>query len=158
MALFPTNAAQVQAFAGALYGVQVGSATMTQVNSDIAAAGGLTNALNAYYTASFGNLATATVAASLVANIGISAANAAEATAYVTGVLNGTAANARGAAIMNILNLLSSLTADANFGADAAAWNAKVEAAVAYTGATNVAIGSTVSTGTAFTLTTGVDV
>ncbi len=156
MALFPTNAAQVQAFAGALYGVQVGSTTMTQVNSDISAAGGLTNALNAYYTASFGNVATATVASSLVANLGISAANAAEATAYVTGVLNSTAANARGAAVMNILNLLSSLTADAKFGADAAAWNTKVETAIAYTGSTNVAIGSVVSA-TAFTLTTGFD-
>jgi hypothetical protein len=157
MALFPTNAAQVQAFAGALYGVQVGSTTMTQVNSDIAAAGGLTNALNAYYTASFGNVATATVAASLVANIGISAANAEAATAYVAGVLNGTAANARGAAIMNILNLLSSLTADATYGADAAAWNTKVETAVAYTGSSNVTMGSTVSQGSTFVLTTGVD-
>jgi hypothetical protein len=157
MALFPTNAAQVQAFAGALYGVQVGSTTMTQVNSDISAAGGLTNALNAYYTASFGNVATATVAASLVANIGISAANAEAATAYVTGVLNSTAANARGAAVMNILNLLSSLTADATFGAEAAAWNTKVETAVAYTGSSNVTMGSTVSQGSTFVLTTGVD-
>jgi S-layer protein len=157
MALFPTNAAQVQAFAGALYGVQVGTSTMTQVNSDINAAGGLNNALNAYYTASFGSVTTATVAASLVANIGISAANAAAATAYVTGVLNSTAANARGAAIMNILNQLAGLTADATFGADAAAWNTKVESAVAYAGASNVAFGSTVSQGSVFALTIGVD-
>ena len=105
MAFLPTNATSVQAFAGALYGLQIGSATMTQVNSDITAAGGLNNALNAYYSASFGNTATATVAANLVANIGISAANSAAAVSYVTGVLNATAANARGAAVMNILNL-----------------------------------------------------
>jgi len=155
MALFPTNAAQVQAFAGALYGVQVGSTTMKQVEGDISAQGGLTNALNYYYTASFGNDPTAKVAASLVANIGISAANAAEATAYVTGVLNSTAANARGAAIMNILNLLSGLTADTKFGNDATAWNTKVETAVGYTGSSNVKMGTGVSAGSTFTLTAG---
>ena len=49
--VFPTNASQVQAFAGALFGVQVGSATMAQVNADILANGGLTATLNGYYSA-----------------------------------------------------------------------------------------------------------
>jgi len=49
------------------------------------------------------------------------------------------------------------LTADATYGAAATAWNTKVDSANAYTGAANVAIGSTVSQGTAFTLTTGVE-
>jgi len=49
------------------------------------------------------------------------------------------------------------LTADATYGAAATAWNTKVDSANAYTGAANVAIGSTVSQGTAFSLTTGVD-
>jgi len=156
MALFPTNSTQIQAFAGALYGQQIGSTTMTQVNSDITAAGGLNNALNAYYTASFGSATTASVAATIVANLGISAANSAAATSYVAGVLNSTAANARGAAVMNMLNLYAGLTADATFGADATAWSNKVSTAVAYTGSTNVAIGSVVSSGV-FNLTTGVD-
>ena len=69
--LFPTNAAQVQAFAGALYGVQVGSATMAQVTADITAAGGLNNALNAYYTASFGSAKVADVGDTVAANIGL---------------------------------------------------------------------------------------
>jgi len=155
MAFLPTNATSVQAFAGALYGLQIGTGTMTQVNNDITSFGGLNNALNAYYSASFGSTATATVAANLVANIGISAANSAAAVSYVTGVLNATAANARGAAVMNILNQLASLSSDATFGADATAWNTKVAAAVAYTGAADAASGSVVNQ--TFTLTTGVD-
>ena len=155
MAFLPTNATSVQAFAGALYGLQVGTATMAQVNNDITSFGGLNNALNAYYSASFGSTATATVAANLVANIGISAANSAAAVSYVTGVLNATAASARGAAVMNILNQLASLSSDATFGADATAWNTKVATAVAYTGAADAASGSVVNQ--TFTLTTGVD-
>ena len=155
MAFLPTNATSVQAFAGALYGLQVGTATMAQVNNDITSFGGLNNALNAYYGASFGSTATATVAASLVANIGISAANSAAAVSYVTGVLNATTANARGAAVMNILNQLASLTADATFGADATAWNTKVANSVAYTGSTDTAVGTVVNQ--TFTLTTASD-
>jgi len=155
MAFLPTNATSVQAFAGALYGLQIGTGTMTQVNNDITSFGGLNNALNAYYSASFGSTATATVAANLVANIGISAANSAAAVSYVTGVLNATAASARGAAVMNILNQLASLSSDATFGADATAWNTKVATAVAYTGAADAASGSVVNQ--TFTLTTGVD-
>ena len=155
MAFLPTNATSVQAFAGALYGLQVGSATMAQVNTDITSFGGLNNALNAYYSSSFGNTATATVAANMVANIGISAANSAAAVSYVTGVLNATAANARGAAVMNILNQLASLSSDATFGADATAWNTKVAAAVAYTGAADAAVGTVI--GQTFTLTTALE-
>lgn len=155
MAFLPTNATSVQAFAGALYGLQVGTATMAQVNNDITSFGGLNNALNAYYGASFGSTATATVAANLVANIGISAANSAAAVSYVTGVLNATAANARGAAVMNILNTLASLTADATYGADATAWNTKLANSVAYTGSADVAVGTVVAQ--TFLLTTSVD-
>jgi len=56
---------------------------------------------------------------------------------------------------MNILNQLASLSSDATFGADATAWNTKVANSVAYTGSTDVAVGTIVNQ--SFTLTTGVD-
>jgi Ca2+-binding RTX toxin-like protein len=159
MSLFPTNASQVQAFAGALYGVQVGTITMAQVNSDILANGGLAKTLNSYYTASFGSQSTATVAASVAANLGLTGDALASGTAYVLAQLNGTTPDARGALISSIVNLFSSLASDATFGAAATAWNAKVAAAVTYTGSTNVAIGTVVAPAAqVFKLTTGADI
>ncbi|PVE05174.1 hypothetical protein [Limnohabitans sp. Rim28] len=154
MSFFPTNANQVQAFAGAMYGTQIGSVTMAQVTSDIAAAGGLKNALNAYYSASFGSLPTATVAATVAANLGLTGAALTSGAAYITAQLNGVAAGARGALISDIVNLFGTLSADATFGAAATAWNTKVAAAVAYTGAANVAAGTVVAApASVFTLT-----
>jgi S-layer protein len=157
MAFLPTNASQVQQFAVALYGIQVGTSTMAQVNNDITNVGGLNKALNAYYTASFGSSTTAAVAATVAANLGLTGTAATDAAAYITAVLNGTAASARGEAILSVLNLFSTLTSNATFGTAATAWNTKVAAAVAYTGAADVALVAGVVTGTAFALTTGAD-
>jgi S-layer protein len=151
-----TNALKVQAFAGALYGLQVGTTTMAQVNADITS-GGFTNTMNSYYTSSFGGVENATVAASIAANLGLTGDALASGTAYITAQLNATAANSRGALISTILDQFAGLTADATFGAAAIAYNAKVDTALAYTGSANVAIGSTVSQGAVFTLTTGAD-
>ena len=152
---FPTNANQVQAFAGAMYGVQIGSVTMAQVNNDILAAGSLSSALNGYYTASFGSVATATVAATVTANLGLTGDALEEGTNYVTARLNAAAPNARGEVIAEILNLFAGMASDATFGAAATAWNTKVTAASVYTAAADVAIGTVVSTAKAFALTTG---
>jgi hypothetical protein len=151
-----TNALKVQAFAGALYGVQVGTTTMAQVNADITS-GGFTNTINSYYASSFGNVANATVAASVAANLGLTGSALTAGTAYVEAQLNAAAPGARGAVISNILDLFAGLASDATFGAAATAWNAKVDAANAYTGAANVAIGSTVGQGSSFTLSTNAD-
>lgn len=154
---FRTNALKVQAFAGAMYGIQVGTTTMAQINADITSAGGLANALNGYYTSSFGSVANATVATTVATNLGLTGDALTNGAAYITAQLNAAAPGARGAVISTILDLFAGLTADATYGAAATAWNTKVDSANAYTGAANVAIGSTVSQGTAFTLTTGVD-
>jgi len=154
---FRTNAVKIQAFAGALYGIQVGTATMAQVNADIASNGGLLNTLNGYYATAFGGVANATVAASVAANLGLTGDALASGTAYITAQLNAAAPAARGAVISSVLDQFAGLTADATFGAAATAWNTKVEAANAYTGATNAAMGATVGQGTAFTLTPGAD-
>jgi len=55
--------------------------------------------------------------------------------------------------------MFGTYTTDATFGAAATAWNTKVAAAVAYTGATNVAIGTVnaAGSGSIFQLTAGVD-
>jgi hypothetical protein len=154
---FRTNAVKIQAFAGALYGIQLGTTTMAQVNADITTNGGLLNTLNGYYATAFGSVANATVAASVAANLGLTGDALASGTAYITAQLNSAAPASRGAVISTILDQFAVLTADATFGAAATAWNTKVEAANAYTGATNAAVGSTVGQGTAFTLTPGAD-
>jgi len=160
MAFLPTNASQVQQFAVALYGIQVGTTTLAAVQSDIVAVGGLNNALNAYYAASFGSKTTAAVAASVAANLGLTGTALTDGTAYITAALNAAPSTARGAAIQSVLNLFASLPADnTTYGAAAAAWNTKVAAAVAYTGAADAAVtaGSTVAVGSTFNLTSGVD-
>jgi S-layer protein len=154
---FRTNAVKVQSFAGAMFGIQVGTTTMAQINADITSVGGLANALNGYYASSFGNATTASVAASVAANLGITGTPLAEAVTYITAQLNAAAPGARGAVISNLLDNFANGAADATYGAFVTAWNAKVESANAYTGTANVAIGSTVSQGTAFTLTAGID-
>jgi S-layer protein len=157
MAFLPTNASQVQQFAVALYGIQVGTATMAAVQSDITLVGGLNKALNAYYAVSFGSSTTASVAATVAANLGLTGTAATDAAAYITAVLNGTPANARGEAIQGVLSLFSTLTSNATFGTAATAWNNKVTNAVAYTGAGDVVAGSTQSAGTTFKLSAGID-
>ena len=138
--VFPTNASQVQAFAGALFGVQVGTAAMTQVNADILANGGLTATLNGYYSATFSS--TAAAATAVATNLGLTGAALTEGTAYVTAQLNAAAPNARGAVISNIANMFGTYSSDATFGAAATAWKTKVATAASYTGTDNVAIGS----------------
>ena len=156
--VFPTNASQVQGFAGALFGVQVGSASMAQVNADILANGGLIATLNGYYSAT--QSSTANAAKAVATNLGLTGAALTEGTAYITSQLNAAAADARGAVISNIVNMFGTYTTDATFGAAAAAWNTKLAAAVAYTGATNVAVGTVVPAvvvDSIFSLSPGID-
>ena len=136
-----TDTVAVQRFAMGLFGVQVGTVTMAQVDKQIDRTS-LAATLDSYYASSFGTQTTATVAETLVANLGITGSGVAGAVAYVTGALNAAAPAARGETIGNIINLFSSLTADATYGAAAQAWNANVEAAAAYTGAANIAFGT----------------
>lgn len=135
-----------------LFGVQVGTVTMAQVDKQIDRTS-LSETLNSYYTSAFGGQTTAAVAATLVANLGITGAGVDGAVAYVTGALNAAAPAARGEAVSNIINLFSGLTADATYGAAAQAWNANVDVAAAYTGAANTAFGSVIH----HSLTAGMD-
>jgi len=132
---------------------------MAQVNADILANGGLIPTLNGYYSAT--QSSTANAAKAVATNLGLTGAALTEGTAYITAQLNAAAPGARGAVISNIANMFGTYTTDATFGAAATAWNTKLAAAVAYTGATNVAVGTvnpaaTVAAGI-FTLSTNAD-
>ena len=143
MALIPTSTAIVQSFAGALYGKQIGSVTMKAVSSDINSLG-LNTTLNSYFSYSFGTMTAAQVADMMVTNLGIVDGKA-NAVAYVVGQLNAAKPAVWGQTLSGILTAFSSLTADATYGAAATAWNTKVEAAAAYTGAADVSISEIVS-------------
>ncbi len=147
-----TDTVAVQRFAMGLFGVQVGSVTMGQVDKQIDRTS-LSATLNSYFASGFGAQTTAAVAATLVKNLGITGAGVAGAVTYVTGALNAAAPAARGEAISTIMNLFSGLTNDATYGAAAQAWNANVDVAAAYTGAANVAFGSVIH----HSLTNGMD-
>jgi len=157
MAFLPTNANQLQAFAGALYGVQVGSKTLAQVNTDITAVGSLGAALNGYYNASFGTLTTSAVAAVIVKNLGLTGDAAKVGESYLKGQLDASPAT-RGQTVNTILNAFSNLTSDATFGEAAKAWNTKVDGAINYTGVEDAPSGTTNSTsGKEFVLTSEID-
>lgn len=154
---FPvTNAARTQQFAMALYGIQLGTSTLTAVQDDIANNGGFTNTINSYFTYSFGSLPTATVAANLVQNVGITT-GAADAITYVKAILDTTPAASRGVAVEGILNAFSKMTGDAVYGAAATYYNNRLSAAISYTGVNDVTVGTS-SPSQTVPLTTGADV
>ena len=98
--------------AGALYGLQLGTSELASFTT--AAGNDATAFLNSVYAASVGSASSASVAAVLVSNLGITGASAiATATAYIQAQLDTVAVSARGAVVNNIVNLFSGLTADA---------------------------------------------
>jgi hypothetical protein len=156
MAILVTNAVQIARFANALYGIKLGSVTNSAVLDDVKTLG-ISNAVNGYYTASFGSMSNADVATTILTNLGL--ADSAAAKAYVEGQLNA-AGSAKGAAVLSMLTAFSNLTSDATFGAAATAWNAKITAAIDYTASNTADVATDYAaavTGQTFTLTTSVD-
>jgi len=146
--------------AASIWGLKLGYVTMqgalAQAN---ASAGGVDSVINAAFNDSFGNVSNAAVAANVVANLGLSGAQATEATDYLLAQLAAAPAGGRGAAISQSVALFSGLTANADFGAAATAFNAKVAAATAYastTGTQDAPLGFLPSVGS-FYLTTSQD-
>ncbi|MFN9748448.1 MAG: beta strand repeat-containing protein [Burkholderiales bacterium] len=153
MPIFVTDLVVVQRFATSLYAVQVGQTTMAQVNNEIRnASGDLDKVCNKFFNLSFGSVPVATIASTLVANLGITT-GAADATTYISNALNATPAAARGAKVSELLNLFSNLETDPIYGTAAKAWNAKIDGAVAYIGTNDVALNA----GAVFQLTLGID-
>jgi hypothetical protein len=167
MAVFTTTAT-VQRFAGALFGLKLGSTTLQQVQTDLGSnpVANLDSVLNFYYGATFGAASAEDVAARLLANLdivegqyGLDADEVAAAEAYVVANLNAAPAGTWGAAVNSILAAFSNLAGDAQFGEVATAWNDKVDAAVAYgaSNAGNAAIDAVDPIVTEFRLAIGAD-
>lgn len=118
-------------FAGALLGLALDNSLMTFVENDVNTMG-LNPFLNSIYTQLFGSQSSATVAHTIVQNLGIN--NSAEAvTQFIQIALDAAApSNTQGQTVVNILNMFSGLTADATWGTAATSWVNEVDAADAY--------------------------
>ena len=169
MALIPTTAAQIAEFADALYGVEIGNSTYTFVNNDVTLLGGLNNTLNSFYTYSFGSQTTATVAATVVNNVGIiagkyglAAADVTAATTYVQSLLDAAQPGQRGAVINSILNGFATLSTGV-YAQAAAAWQGTVSVITGYMGVSTNTTDLPLTPGvplvqtTTYNLTTGMD-
>lgn len=160
MASITSNGTVIVRVAAGLYGLAPGNAIYTElVNASYT--GGVNALINNLYTSDFGAQTTKAVAATIVANLGITGDAASGAANFVEGQLTATAASARGAKVVELLNLFAGLT-DATYGAAATAWNTKVTNAVttAQTAGSSDAAFATVSSaliGKAFALTAGID-
>lgn len=161
---FVTSTVTIERFAEAVYGLQLGSVTLGQVQSDIGSGGisGLNAALNSYYTSAIGNATTAQAASVILANLGLVAGqlglNAAQVQAandYIVANLNAAPANARGAQLASILNSFSGMTGDSVYGAAATAFNTLTANSVSWS-SSNTA-DHVIGSASVFKLTTGVD-
>ena len=163
-----TNQITIARTAGALFGLQVGATNMTSYVAQATAATSVDAFLNAVYVNSIGTTSTSTVAAAILANLGIPVSTVAGSAGkiaqdYVVAALNAALPAVRGAAIKQLLSDFSALTADTTFGTYATTFNTKVTNAVTYATVAGNADGvyadvsSSVAAvvGTTFTLTTG---
>jgi hypothetical protein len=151
-----TNGTVLTRLAGALYNTQMSNATYEEVKTLDPA-----SLANALYARDFSSATDATVATTLVTNLGLSS---------VAGLSNWVAAqltaagSAKGAKIVDLLNGFAQMSADATYGATATAFNTKVDAALALSqttgnaGGTFAAAGTTPANGGTFTLTSGADI
>jgi S-layer protein len=149
-----TNGTVLARVAGALYNTQMSNATYAEVAALDPAT--LTNAL---YARDFSMVTDATVATTLVTNLGLT--SVAGLTNWVAAQLTAAGSN-KGAKVVELLNGFAQMSADATYGAAATAFNTKVDAALALSqtvgnkGGTFAAAGTVIANAT-FTLTTGAD-
>lgn len=156
MAIPSFSSTVVARVAGGLYGLQLGSSTMASVMTEANASGGINGVINAVYARDFGSASNAAVADRVVANLGLTGAQAAEAKAYVVAVLDAAPADGKGVAIAETLGLFASLDMHPSYGAAASAFNARIATAVTYAQQTGT-VDRALNAGTALGLTLGVD-
>jgi hypothetical protein len=144
--------------AAALYGLQLGNATMNAVyaEANVPGSGGVTALIDAVYARDFATKSDAAVAKMVVANLGITGAGAPDAEAYVADLLANTPAANRGSAIADAVALFSGMEGNAVYGAAASAFNARIATAVAY-GQTAGTFDRAFNLGSTIGLTLGVD-
>jgi len=114
---------------------------------------------NVLYSRDFNTVSDATVASTLVTNLGLS--SVAGLSNWVAAQLTAAGAN-KGAKVVELLNGFAQMSSDATYGAAATAFNTKVDSALAMSQTTDNAGGtfdaiSTAVVGKTFTLTTGLD-
>ncbi len=130
LSLLNTNEVQVARLVKALYNAAPGYTFMTNF-SGYAAAKGL-NGLAEGLVADFAANDNATLAAAVATNVGLTGDALAVATAYLQGQFEYYGAAKRGQVILDAVNGLSNLTADATYGAAATAFNDTIATSVAY--------------------------
>jgi len=149
-----TNGTVLTRLAGALYNTQMSNATYKEV-----AALDPSALANVLYARDFNTVSDATVATTLVTNLGLS--TVAGLSNWVAAQLTAAGAN-KGAKVVELLNGFAQMSSDATYGAAATAFNNKVDTSLALSQATDNAGGSfdeisAAVNGKSFTLTSGVD-
>jgi hypothetical protein len=158
MAIPSFSSTVVARAAAALYGLQLGNATMNAVyaEANVPGSGGINALIDAVYARDFATKSNAAVAKTVVANLGITGAGAPDAEAYVADLLANTPAANRGSAIADAVALFSGMEGNAVYGAAASAFNARIATAVAY-GQTPGTFDRAFNIGSTIGLTLGVD-
>lgn len=119
-------------FAGALFDVALDNATYRQALAAATPPNDLNTFLNNVYVGNFSLASTDSVATTIATNLGLTGDAFTYGVAFLTGWLNGTPLEARGALIGTILNNFAQITGDPTFGAAATAWEQQVTESVAY--------------------------
>jgi hypothetical protein len=117
--------------AAAIYGIQLGNGTMTEVLKE-AGSSSVSALINGVYNRDFANTPNADVAAMVVANLGITGDVVPEAVAYVTGELDAASPDEEGMVIADIAAMFSGMTSHPALGAAASAFAGRIAAAVTY--------------------------
>jgi hypothetical protein len=149
-----TNGTVLTRLAGALYNTQMSNATYKEV-----AALDPSALANVLYARDFNTVSDATVATTLVTNLGLS--TVAGLSNWVAAQLTAAGAN-KGAKVVELLNGFAQMSSDATYGAAATAFNNKVDAALALSQKTDDTGGtfdsvSTAAGGKTFTLTANIE-
>ncbi len=159
-----TQNVEIARYAGAMYGLVLDNSTVVSVENEANVNGMNMNAVvNQVYGADFSSATNATVASTVVTNLGLTGTLQTQAQAYILAQLNAASPGTQGATILSILNMFGQMTSDPVWGAAATAWENKVSNAVTYGGNTantaNTSIGGMSPTpgGGTYVLTTGVD-
>lgn len=131
------NSVVIARLASAVYGLQLGSATMNEAIEAANVLGGgdagVAALMQMLYGRDFAGVSNSQLAAKIVSNVGITdPALVTEATTVVTNLLDASAPGAIGQTLVNIVNSFSLLTADPAYGVYARAFNQQIGRAIDY--------------------------
>lgn len=121
--------------AASMWGLKLGNATMSAVLDQVNAnPGGFTAVLNDTFNNSFGAQSNAVIADAYVTNLGLTGQARTDGLAYTIAELDATVSTERGQTLAAVTDLFLTLMSDPTYGSFATEFNAKVAAAVAYSG------------------------